>query len=132
MFILPCLAVSRQDMVDRCANRLPEVKSKSLRKVLSTGKHMKHFTSFNIPSCGALLAQVLTRLVRASAGLAFPDLAEPLEFFRTAFDHDLARTEGHVVPRSGVYTEYDEAKAAVDDIEKQLNVQLRTVRANLR
>lgn len=67
-----------------------------------------------------------------SAEQGFPDLSEALEFFRTAFDHNLARTEGHVVPRSGVYSEYDEAKAVVDDIEKQLDNQLREVRASLK
>ncbi|KAL3225582.1 hypothetical protein MRX96_025748, partial [Rhipicephalus microplus] len=43
----------------------------------------------------------------------FPDLADALEFFEKAFDHEQARKEGRVTPMSGVDDEYDEAMQSV-------------------
>ncbi|KAH8034012.1 hypothetical protein HPB51_018523 [Rhipicephalus microplus] len=47
----------------------------------------------------------------------FPDLADALEFFEKAFDHEQARKEGRVTPMSGVDDEYDEAMQSVKQHE---------------
>lgn len=50
----------------------------------------------------------------------FPDLADGLEFFEKAFDHEQARKEGRVTPMSGVDDEYDEAMQSVKEANKAL------------
>lgn len=61
----------------------------------------------------------------------FPDLSEELQYFSTAFDHKVAQEQGHIVPQQGVDAEYDEAKAVVHGLERELEVHLREVRAQL-
>jgi DNA mismatch repair protein MSH6 len=65
-------------------------------------------------------------------GDGFPDLAEPLEHFAHAFDHDVAAQEGHIVPHAGVDADYDAAKARLDALEKGFDQHLREMRATLR
>lgn len=45
----------------------------------------------------------------------FPDLADALDFFEHAFDHEQARKEGRVTPMPGVDNDYDEAVCSVKE-----------------
>ena len=50
----------------------------------------------------------------------FPTLSENLKFFEEAFDHDLAKKEGSIIPKSlGVDVEYDAIIEELKDVEKE-------------
>ncbi|KAJ1953581.1 DNA mismatch repair protein msh6 [Dispira parvispora] len=56
----------------------------------------------------------LHRLVHQS-----PDLTQILEFFRTAFDHDIAEERGYIVPSPGVEAAYDRVLAQQKNLEQR-------------
>ncbi|XP_059154951.1 DNA mismatch repair protein Msh6-like [Physella acuta] len=49
----------------------------------------------------------------------FPDIAEDLEFFDTAFDHKKAKKDGVIVPSKGVDEDYDKALEDIRTIEAE-------------
>lgn len=51
---------------------------------------------------------------------SFPNLTEYLEFFEEAFDHELAKKEGCIIPKSsGVDADYDAVMEELKNIEKE-------------
>ena len=67
-----------------------------------------------------LLERVTTvRSTGGSGGGSFPRMDEQLQFFRGAFDVQLAEKEGKIIPRAGVDTEYDDSIAEIDKIARQ-------------
>ncbi|XP_072027536.1 DNA mismatch repair protein Msh6-like [Amphiura filiformis] len=75
--------------------------------------------------------QFKSKLLRQSTSLAkeddkssngmFPDLREPLRFFKRAFNHDKARQMGAIIPSLGVIPEYDKALISMNAINSQLD-----------
>lgn len=56
----------------------------------------------------------------------FKNLSEQLEFFKTAFNHDLAKKEGCIIPMSsGVDAEYDGVMEEIRNLEKEANAYLK-------
>lgn len=51
---------------------------------------------------------------------SLPDFEEPLKFFFTAFDHDMAKREGNVVPAPGVHEGYDGAQEEFAAVQQEL------------
>ncbi|CAF4614398.1 unnamed protein product [Rotaria socialis] len=52
---------------------------------------------------------------------SFPNLDELLDYYTKAFSHAQARTEGKIIPTSGVCQQYDDALNEIRDNEKALN-----------
>ncbi|KAJ1656673.1 DNA mismatch repair protein msh6 [Dispira simplex] len=48
-----------------------------------------------------------------------PDLTQLLEFFRTAFDHDIAEQRGYIVPSPGVEAAYDRVLGQQENLEQR-------------
>ncbi|KAH6935575.1 hypothetical protein HPB50_006835 [Hyalomma asiaticum] len=62
----------------------------------------------------SLTSQTLARCLSVGTEPGhFPDLADALDFFEHAFDHEQARKEGRVTPVPGVDNDYDEAVCSV-------------------
>lgn len=51
---------------------------------------------------------------------SMPDLAGALENWKTAFDRDLARTEGVFVPEPGIEEDFDNSQQEIDDCKAKL------------
>ncbi|KAJ9075514.1 DNA mismatch repair protein msh6, variant 2 [Entomophthora muscae] len=62
----------------------------------------------------------------------FPDISEPLSFFETAFDHELARKEGTVVPFQGVEADFDDVVHSLKETEARLDDFLKLQRRTLK
>lgn len=62
----------------------------------------------------------------------FPDIATPLSFFETAFDHQLARKEGSVVPFPGVEHDFDDVVLSIKQAETKLDDFLKLQRRTLK
>lgn len=57
----------------------------------------------------------------------FPDLNSSLKFFEEAFDHELARKEGCIIPKSsGVDLEYDAALEELSALESEMKAYLKS------
>ena len=54
----------------------------------------------------------------------FPSLREPLDYFKVAFDHEEAKKEGRVIPKTGVDSEYDEVYEELEKISKESKIYL--------
>lgn len=52
---------------------------------------------------------------------SFPKLDEILDYYAKAFSHTQARTEGKIIPTTGVCKQYDDALNEIRDSEKALN-----------
>ncbi|KNC79982.1 hypothetical protein SARC_07637 [Sphaeroforma arctica JP610] len=64
-------------------------------------------------------------------GEGFPDLEDALKFFEQSFDHEEALLANNIVPKEGVDEDYDAAKAAVEEIEGELEEHLKEVQKKL-
>ncbi|KUJ18974.1 DNA mismatch repair protein Msh6 [Mollisia scopiformis] len=62
---------------------------------------------------------------------SMPDLKEPLEFWKTAFDHEKAREEKLLVPASGVEEEFDDSQDKIKQLEDDLKDLLKRKRKDL-
>ncbi|KAF8791514.1 DNA mismatch repair protein Msh6 like protein [Argiope bruennichi] len=51
----------------------------------------------------------------------FPDMTKELKYFEEAFDHEVAKKQGNIIPTPGVDKEYDFATAEIDKIGKELD-----------
>ncbi|KAG8184513.1 hypothetical protein JTE90_002359 [Oedothorax gibbosus] len=52
---------------------------------------------------------------------SFPNLLNALDYFDHAFDHDLAKKQGNIIPSPGVDKKYDEASAVIKSTLKELD-----------
>ncbi|KAI0216514.1 DNA mismatch repair protein msh6, partial [Massospora cicadina] len=85
---------------------------------------------------------ILSELQAETAGLRsqllidviirFPDISKELSYFETAFDHQLARKEGTVVPFEGVEADFDDLTHALKGVELQLDNFLKQQRLTLK
>ncbi|KZM19636.1 ATP binding [Ascochyta rabiei] len=62
---------------------------------------------------------------------SMPNLAGALEHWKTAFDRDLAKSEGTLVPAPGVEEDYDESQKIIDECLADLETLLKKVRKDL-
>ncbi|KAG9301665.1 hypothetical protein G9A89_016736 [Geosiphon pyriformis] len=60
-----------------------------------------------------------------------PDLSSDLEYFKNAFDHKVAETEGNLIPYSGIESDYDEINDTLKKIDQQLAKHLLDVKKSL-
>jgi DNA mismatch repair protein MSH6 len=87
-----------------------------------------------------IIQQIFTdlRMLNLEAGrnvhlvAAYPDLADQLLYFETAFDHSAALISGSIEPRPGVLEEYDTVMAAIKQLEEELDSHLLASRQKLR
>lgn len=76
---------------------------------------------------GALESELLKQCVLYPPAGRFLDLSEHLKFFEEAFDHELAKSEGTIIPKSsGVDVEYDNVMEELRSIERELSNYLKT------
>ena len=68
-----------------------------------------------------------------TVGCGIPsDALDKLNFFLgEAFDLERAQRDGEIVPRSGAIASYDQARAALDEVEDELELELKKWRHNL-
>lgn len=81
-------------------------------------KFISSVSSRAVKSKSGVLRRLLT--FTTEDGL-FPDYSKTLEYFETAFNHDLARSTGKIIPASGVDTKYDRAQENIDNLKKELD-----------
>jgi DNA mismatch repair protein MSH6 len=62
---------------------------------------------------------------------AMPDLKEPLEWWKTAFDHSKAREFKLLVPERGVEEDFDESQDKIEELERELEKLLQRKRKEL-
>ena len=62
----------------------------------------------------------------------FPDISEELDFFNTAFDHEMAKKNGFITPQPGLDLEYDAATESIAAIEKRLEDYLKEQQKHFR
>ncbi|OWP05366.1 hypothetical protein B2J93_8108 [Marssonina coronariae] len=62
---------------------------------------------------------------------AIPDLAEPLKFWKTAFDHKKAKESRLLVPERGVEEDFDASQDQIENIEGELDDLLTRIRKKL-
>ena len=62
---------------------------------------------------------------------SMPDLASALEPWKTAFDHEIARSDGILVPAPGVEEDFDDSQEEINSCEENLNALLKRVRKDL-
>lgn len=65
------------------------------------------------------------------SGGRFPDMTKDLEFFEHAFDHDVAKKEGNIIPNDGVDPDYDSANSNLKDLEGELEEYLDEMKRKL-
>ena len=51
----------------------------------------------------------------------FPDMTEPLKFFKEAYDPKVAESTGKILPKKGVDKDYDQAKKDRKELEQDLD-----------
>jgi DNA mismatch repair protein MSH6 len=69
-----------------------------------------------------LLSDIITE--PANGGL-FPEMDNILNFFDRAFDHQVARAKGQIIPKAGVNVPYEKASKAIDELKVEMNEYLR-------
>ncbi|KAL1961047.1 hypothetical protein VTO42DRAFT_4935 [Malbranchea cinnamomea] len=62
---------------------------------------------------------------------SMPDLAPLLTYWKTAFDRNMAKEHGILVPEPGVEEDFDASKQAIDEVEGELQALLKVVRRQL-
>ncbi|KAL3473438.1 muts domain V-domain-containing protein [Aspergillus californicus] len=62
---------------------------------------------------------------------SMPDMAELLEYWKTAFDHSQARDQGILVPKPGVEEDFDNSHANINQLHQELDNLLKRVRREL-
>ncbi|KAK5993017.1 DNA mismatch repair protein msh6 [Cladobotryum mycophilum] len=63
---------------------------------------------------------------------SMPDLEEPLNYWRTAFDRRKVREEKLLIPEPGIDEDFDSSLAQIDDIKGQLNDLLNAKKSELK
>lgn len=76
----------------------------------------------------SLLKQCVTSV---TSGGRFPDMKEALEYFDNAFDHEVAKKEGNIIPNHGVDSEYDTASSELKEVENELEDYLNEMKSML-
>lgn len=62
---------------------------------------------------------------------SMPDLASSLSKWNSAFDRDLARKEGILVPEAGIEDDFDQSQSEIDECKANLDVLLKKARKDL-
>ena len=77
-------------------------------------------------------ANTSTTTNKAAKGM-FPkeEIAKSLQYFRTIFDEKQAKKDGNIKPRPGIDAEYDQAKATLADLERNLEEYLREMKKKI-
>lgn len=76
---------------------------------------------------------VLRRLLTfTTEGGLYPDYSQTLEYFETAFDHDVARKTGKIIPALGVDNKYDDCQEKIEKIKEQLDSYLEEQKSELK
>ncbi|KAL3285166.1 hypothetical protein HHI36_019285 [Cryptolaemus montrouzieri] len=104
-----------------------EAKTYSKRKIHDLLKTLRGFESAQALSdifkdCDSRLLRKITQ--RGDKGM-YVDLTESLQFFREAFDQDMAFKEGVIIPKSGVDEDYDAVIEEIQGIQEELNKYLK-------
>lgn len=99
-----------------------KAKITSFLNLLSNFKRLQKFIvsiSKTVQNCES---QILKRLLSFTTdGGLYPDYSATLDYFETAFDHDIARKTGKIIPASGVDKAYDKSKENIDRITRKLD-----------
>lgn len=69
---------------------------------------------------------IVDRLIKA-----MPDLGEPLNYWKSAFDRSKAKEEKILIPERGIEEEFDESQDRIDTIQAELNTLLKSKRRDL-
>lgn len=81
----------------------------------------------NIRSQVSPTSELLKQCILHPPDGRFPDLSPLLKFFDEAFDHQLAKEEGSIIPKSsGIDTEYDSVMEELENIEKESKTYLKS------
>lgn len=78
-----------------------------------------------------VISSLLRKCVKTeSQGGEFPDMTSELDFFQKAFDHQQAAKEGHMIPRPGVDTQYDQSLELIATIQREADQYLMEQKAH--
>ncbi|KRT86172.1 hypothetical protein AMK59_2376 [Oryctes borbonicus] len=66
-------------------------------------------------------SRLLRKITQTPPDGLFCDLTEPLQYFQKAFDHKEAENQGKIVPQIGIDADYDNAEAAIKEINEELD-----------
>ncbi|XP_071443543.1 DNA mismatch repair protein Msh6 [Hetaerina americana] len=83
---------------------------------------------FEEVDCASKLLLKLTHTTEASPLGMFPNLKPVLKFFDEAFNHDVAKQEGRIIPIQGVDSEYDSALEEIAEVQKMVDEYLKSQR----
>ncbi|XP_046408641.1 DNA mismatch repair protein Msh6 [Ischnura elegans] len=83
---------------------------------------------FEGEDCMSKLLLKLTHTKETSPLGMFPDLKPVLKFFDEAFNHDVAKQEGRIIPIHGVDAEYDAALEDIAEVQEKVNEHLKEQR----
>ncbi|KAF2367994.1 DNA mismatch repair protein MutS clamp [Trinorchestia longiramus] len=100
----------------------------SKKRVLSFLTVIQAFHSISkLPSLfNEVESQLLRSVVsRTDEGGKLPAMDDALIFFQKAFDHELAKKEGKIIPSSGVDQQYDDAIEAIEHTKDELDHNLK-------
>lgn len=103
-------------------NTYSKAKISSFLLLLNNFKRLQKFIS----SLGKTLqncdSKVLKRLLSfTTEGGLYPDYSATLDYFDNAFDHEVAKKTGKIIPASGVDPAYDNCQADIDKIKEKLD-----------
>ncbi|KAL1923036.1 uncharacterized protein VTP21DRAFT_9412 [Calcarisporiella thermophila] len=119
---------SRLPDLERLISRIHagSIKIKDFLNVLGGFERiMKTMIDFEAYSC------TFTSHLLQALFYSFPDLQEQLQFFETAFDHEIAAKEGNIIPRPGVEEDWDQICEEIKDLKRQLDKHLNEVKKKL-
>ncbi|XP_060525908.1 probable DNA mismatch repair protein Msh6 [Cylas formicarius] len=103
-----------------------EAKTYSKRKIMDLLKTLRGFEAAQqvadvFKGCRSRLLRKITQSHPDGVNL---DLTEILDYFKGAFDHEEAETNGKIIPKRGVDGDYDRVNVAIDDINAELDAYL--------
>lgn len=70
-------------------------------------------------------SRLLKKITQTGDKGMYLDLTDSLQFFREAFDQEVASKEGVIIPKAGVDEDYDSAMEKISDIQKSLDKYLK-------
>jgi len=102
-------------------NHYSKAKISSFLNLLQNFKRLQKFVTTVNPSVQNCSSQALKRLLSFTTdGGLYPDYSATLDYFESAFDHDLAKRTGQIIPAPGVDKSYDTCKSNIDDLKNKL------------
>lgn len=109
-----------------------KAKITSFLNLIQNFKRLRKFISSISNRAQDCESKVLRRLLSFTTedGL-FPEYGSTLEYFETAFDHDIAKKTGKIIPATGVDKQYDNCQEKIDTIKDQLDSYLEEQKAAL-